>query len=173
MPAELYRDLLPLYMVPLNKYMNEDCYLLGCGAVQSSISKNKLTLRQWRWRRFSPDACELSSDYTGSHFRRHSSARMSDPILIQLFLRLDIQSLYLLHFEITYLFQRAVQGLDKIMAALQILYTILYSFPFSPEDGNRSSFQNVVFSIFYNTGRLKKSKIPVVLNVIIICSCDV
>jgi hypothetical protein len=32
------------------------------------------------------------------------------------------------------------------------------------EDGNRSSFRNVVFSSFYNTGRWTKSKKPVILN---------
>jgi hypothetical protein len=34
----------------------------------------------------------------------------------------------------------------------------------SPEDGNRSSFRNVVFSSLYNTGRWKKSKNLVFLN---------
>jgi hypothetical protein len=36
----------------------------------------------------------------------------------------------------------------------------------SPEDGNRSSFRNVVFSIQYNTGRWKKFKNPIILCVI-------
>jgi hypothetical protein len=39
-------------------------------------------------------------------------------------------------------------------------------FPPSPEDGNRPSFRNVVFSSFWNTGRWTKSKNPVILNVI-------
>jgi hypothetical protein len=33
-------------------------------------------------------------------------------------------------------------------------------FPHSPEDGNRSSFRNIVFSSLYNTGRWKRSKNP-------------
>jgi hypothetical protein len=36
----------------------------------------------------------------------------------------------------------------------------------SPEDGNRSSFRNVVFSGFYNTGQWTTSKTPVILSVI-------
>jgi hypothetical protein len=36
----------------------------------------------------------------------------------------------------------------------------------SPEDGNRYSFQNVVFSSFENSGLWTKSRIPVILNVI-------
>jgi hypothetical protein len=35
--------------------------------------------------------------------------------------------------------------------------------PHSLEDGNRSSFRNIVFSILYNTGRWKKSRNPVIL----------
>jgi hypothetical protein len=35
--------------------------------------------------------------------------------------------------------------------------------PPSSEDGNRSSFRNVVFSILQNTGRWKKSKNPIIL----------
>jgi hypothetical protein len=38
--------------------------------------------------------------------------------------------------------------------------------PLSLEDGNRSTFQNVVFSSFQNTRRWKKSKNPVILSVI-------
>jgi hypothetical protein len=38
------------------------------------------------------------------------------------------------------------------------------SFP-SSEDGNRSSFQNVVFSSSYNSVRYTKSKNPVFLNI--------
>jgi hypothetical protein len=37
-------------------------------------------------------------------------------------------------------------------------------FPPPPDDGNRSSFRNVVFSSFYSTGRWKKSKNPVILT---------
>jgi hypothetical protein len=36
--------------------------------------------------------------------------------------------------------------------------------PNTPEDGNRSSFRNVVFYSSYNTGRWKKSKNPVILK---------
>jgi hypothetical protein len=39
-------------------------------------------------------------------------------------------------------------------------------FPPSPEDGNRSSFCNVVFSSLYNTWRWTKSNNPVILSVI-------
>jgi hypothetical protein len=34
----------------------------------------------------------------------------------------------------------------------------------SSEDGNRSSFQNAVFSSFWNTGRWTKSKNPVTVS---------
>jgi hypothetical protein len=37
---------------------------------------------------------------------------------------------------------------------------------FSPEDGNRSSFRNVVFSCIYNSRRWTKPTNPVILNVI-------
>jgi hypothetical protein len=35
----------------------------------------------------------------------------------------------------------------------------------SPEDGNRSSFRNVVFSAFYNNGRWTKPNTPVIPTV--------
>jgi hypothetical protein len=35
--------------------------------------------------------------------------------------------------------------------------------PPKPEDGNKSSFRNVVFSVPYNTGQWRKSKNPVIL----------
>jgi hypothetical protein len=41
-------------------------------------------------------------------------------------------------------------------------------FPPSPEDGNRSSFRNVVFYSFQNTGHWTKSKNPVILTVTIV-----
>jgi hypothetical protein len=40
----------------------------------------------------------------------------------------------------------------------------------SPENGNRSSFRNVVFSSFYNTGRWTKSKNPVILSTKLVLS---
>jgi hypothetical protein len=36
----------------------------------------------------------------------------------------------------------------------------------SPEDGNRSSFRNVVFSCTWNTGRWTKSRNPLILSVV-------
>jgi hypothetical protein len=60
--------------------------------------------------------------------------------------------------------------LERANIQVQWLRLVLYKGPnwvgvfcHSPEDGNRSSFRNVVFSIFYNTGRWKKSKNPVIL----------
>jgi hypothetical protein len=41
--------------------------------------------------------------------------------------------------------------------------------PISPEDGNRSSFRNVVFSSFYNTGRWAKSENSVIWSPIYRC----
>jgi hypothetical protein len=38
-------------------------------------------------------------------------------------------------------------------------------FPLTPEDGNRSSFRYVVLISFWNTGRWRKSKNPVILRV--------
>jgi hypothetical protein len=39
----------------------------------------------------------------------------------------------------------------------------------SPEDKNRSTFRNTVFSIFLNTRRLRRSKNPVILSIIHHC----
>jgi hypothetical protein len=55
--------------------------------------------------------------------------------------------------------------LDLFPSAAEVVQLFLrdptgyVSSPTSPEDGNRSSFRNAVFSSFYNTGRCTKSNV--------------